>query len=184
MIPRQAQDSARRLPALAGLALVTVLLAGCSSAFLDADLGAGLEPVPTESATPGPEPTAEPEPEPDFDCGDILLNRPGNYVLGECGTVTLEGAGIDLAFTSITTLVIRGDRADLVGGKLGSVEIQGQGNDIAAESVRALQIRGEGNSAVVDGAIGDVVVNGNDNVVTAGDGIRSVIDNGLLNEIS
>jgi hypothetical protein len=184
MIPSAGSGRRRpRLASLAGLALASVLLTGCTSSFL-ADSGPEVAPEPSVTATP--EPTAStppPEPEPEYDCDDIVLNRPGNYVLGECGTVTLEGTGIDLTFTSIATLVLRGDRADLLGGQLGSVELQGQGNDISVESVRSLRIRGEGNTVLANGAIGSVVVDGNENVVTSGEGIDSVIDNGLLNEI-
>jgi hypothetical protein len=184
MTLRQAQRGGRTTaPALAGLAVAALVLTGCTSSFL-AD---GPDAVPEPSATSTPEPTAStppPEPEPEYDCDDLLINRPGNYVLGECGSVTLEGTGIDLTFTSIATLVIRGDRADLLGGELGSIEINGQGNDISVETIRGLRIRGEGNTVLANGAIGSVVVDGNENVVTSGEGIDSVIDNGLLNEIA
>lgn len=173
----------RPLPALAALTLTALLLAGCTSAFLADEVpGAGTEPSVT--ATPDPEATTPaPEPGPDLDCGDVLLNRPGNYVLGECGTVTIEGTGIDLAFTSVERLVIRGDRADILGGAVRALEIQGQGSDLELASVGELRIRGEGNSVIVEGTIDSVVVDGNENVVTAGEGITAQIDNGLLNEI-
>lgn len=168
-------------PALAGIAVAALLLAGCTSAFL-VEGDAASEPAPTASATPAPD-ASTPLSEPDYDCDHLLINRPGNYVVGECGAVTLEGAGIDLSFTSIATLVVRGDRADLVGGELGSVELQGEGNDISAESIDSLRLRGEGNTVLVGGAVGSVIVDGNENVVTAGEGVDSSIDNGLLNEI-
>ncbi|HWH97415.1 MAG TPA: hypothetical protein VNS80_03530 [Pseudolysinimonas sp.] len=190
MTLRPAQGGARSLPApvaLLGLALTAVLLAGCTSTFL-VDGGTGTAaPVPTESsATPEPsESTAPPEPVEEFDCDNVLIDRPGNYVLGECGTVTLEGGGIDLTFTSIATLVILGDGADIVGETLGSVELEGERADIAAISINSLSIRGAQNTIVVDTTIGTVVVNGNENVVSTGEGIESpVVDNGLLNEIS
>ncbi|MGV3711650.1 DUF3060 domain-containing protein [Pseudolysinimonas sp.] len=175
----------RRVAALAGLALATVLLTGCTSAFLDGGPIAEPDPEPTASQTSAPEETAAPDPGSDYDCDDLLLNRPGNYVLGACGTITVEGSGIDLTFTSIATLVVRGDRVDLVGGELGSVEINGQGSEISVTAtIDRLRLRGNGNTVLADGRIGDVVVDGNENTVTAGEGIGSTIDNGLLNEIS
>lgn len=176
----------RALPApvaLAGLAVAALLLGGCTSDFLveggtAAPTGTAATPEPTESAPP-------PEPVEEFDCDDVLIDRPGNYVLGDCGTVTLEGGGIDLAFTSIASLVIRGDGADVVGETLGTVELEGQRVDIEAIAIERLSIRGEENTVVVDTTIGTVVVNGNENVVSTGDGIEApVVDNGLLNEIS
>jgi hypothetical protein len=177
----------RSLPApvgLLGLGLAAVLLAGCTSDFLVE--GGTADPVPTETTTPQPtESAAPPEPVDEYDCDDVLIDRPGNYVLGECGTVTIEGGGIDLAFTSIATLVISGDGADIVGETLGTLEIEGGRVDVSAISIDDLSIRGEQNTIVVDTTIGTVVVNGNENVVTTGEGITSpVVDNGLLNEIS
>lgn len=178
----------RALPApaaLVGVAVAALLLGGCTSDFL-VD-GGTAAPTPTETAaTPGPtESTPPAEPVEEFDCDNLLIDRPGNYVVGDCGTVTLEGGGIDLAFTSIATLVILGDGADVVGETLGTVELEGQRADIAANVIERLSIRGEENTVVVDTTIGTVVVNGNENVVSTGEGIESpVVDNGLLNEIS
>ena len=173
--------------ALVPAALALLLLAGCTSDFL-VDGGAGgvaePQPTPTTSDEASPAPTAEETaPAQEYDCDDILINRPGNYVLGDCGTVTLEGGGIDLAFGSIATLVIRGDNADVLGDTLGDVEINGQRNEIGVASIDDLVIRGEDNAITVTGAIATVVIDGNENVVTAGDGIGSSVDNGLLNEV-
>lgn len=174
-----------RAVGLLGIGLAAVLLAGCTSDFLAEGGGA---PAPAESsATPEPTMTDDaPEPDPveELDCVSLLIDRPGNYVIGECGIVTLSGSGIRLTFTSITELVIRGDGADVVGETLDSVEIQGQGADIEAFTVGDVVIRGEKNVIVAESTIDTVNVQGNENVVTAGDGIQSpVVDNGLLNEI-
>ncbi|MGB3910947.1 MAG: hypothetical protein WBL06_10800 [Pseudolysinimonas sp.] len=170
--------------ALVGIAVASLLLAGCTSDFLSDDGTAAPSPTATE-ATPQPTESSPAEPVEQFDCDDVLIDRPGNYVLGECGTVTLEGGGIDLTVSSIASLVIRGDGVDIVGEMLGKVDLQGQRADISAISIDDLTIRGEQNTVVVDTTIGTVVVNGNENVVSTGEGIDSpVIDNGLLNEIS
>lgn len=175
-----------RAAGLLGIGLAAVLLAGCTSDFL-ADGGDGA-PAPAETtAAPAPTPTEEaPQPDPaeEFDCVNLLIDRPGNYVVGDCGTVTLEGSGIRLTFISIAELVIRGDGAEVVGEDLGSVEIQGQGTEFAVTRIGDLVIRGEDNVVVVDSTIDTVDVQGNGNVVSAGDGIQSPpVDNGLLNEI-
>lgn len=176
-----------RAVGLVGIAVAAVLLAGCTSDFLVGDgTVPGVEPTPTESVAPEPTPTAAPEPDPaeQFDCVNLLIDRPGNYVVGECGTVTLEGRGIRLTFTSIADLVIRGDGADLVGESLGSLEIQGEGSEISALDIGDLTIRGGDNVVTVESTIGTVNVQGNGNVVSAADGIDApVVDNGLNNEI-
>jgi hypothetical protein len=178
-----------RAVGLVGIAVAAVLLAGCTSDFLVGDGTApGVGPTPTESAAT-PEPTAtdeapEPDPAEEFDCVNLLIDRPGNYVVGDCGTVTLEGRGIRLTFTSIADLVIRGDGADVVGESLGSVEIQGEGSEISALDIGDLVIRGTENVVTVETTIGTVNVQGNGNVVSAADGIDApVVDNGLNNEI-
>lgn len=175
-----------RAAGLLGIGLVAVLLAGCTSDFL-VDGGTGA-PAPAETtAAPEPTPTDEaPQPDPaeEFDCVNLLIDRPGNYVVGDCGTVTLEGAGIRLTFTSIADLIIRGDGADVVGDDLGSVEIQGQGADFSVVVIGDLVIRGADNVIVVESTIDTVEVQGNGNVVSTGEGIQSPpVDNGLLNEI-
>jgi hypothetical protein len=177
----------RALPApvaLLSLALAAVMLTACTSDFLVDGGAAAPEPSAT-SATPEPTESTPPAPVEEFDCDNVLIDRPGNYVLGECGTVTLEGGGIDLTFSSIANLVIRGDGVDIVGETLGNVELEGQRADIEAVGIERLSIRGEQNTVVVDTTIGAVIVNGNENVVSTGEGIDApVIDNGLLNEIS
>lgn len=173
-----------RAAGLLGIALVALLLPGCTSAFLTPG---GVGPVATETASPEPTPTAdapEPDPSDEPDCVHLLIDRPGNYAIGECATVTLEGTGIHLAFGAIDQLVIRGDGSDVIGDTLGSVEIQGQGADVTAYSIDDLLIRGEDNIVVVESTIGAVNVQGNGNTVTATGGIQTPpVDNGLLNEI-
>jgi hypothetical protein len=176
-----------RAAGLLGIGLAAVLLAGCTSDFL-VEGGGGAAPDPTESsAAPTPTATEEvPEPDPgeELDCANLLIDRPGNYVVGDCGTVTLEGAGIRLTFTAITELIIRGDGADVAGGDLGSVEIQGQGAEFSVVSIGDLVIRGEDNVVEVETTIDTVNVQGNGNAVSADEGIQSPpVDNGLLNEI-
>ena len=192
MTLRQAQARAHqasgrvRAVGLVAIALSAALLAGCTSDFL-AGGGTGAAVPGETTATPDATPSDEaPQPDPNeaFDCVNLLIDRPGNYVVGECGTVTLEGSGISFTFTSIADLIVRGDGADVVGEDVGSVEIEGQGAEFSVTSIGDLAIRGEDNVVVVESTIDTVDVQGNGNVVSAGDGIQSPpVDNGLLNEI-
>jgi hypothetical protein len=192
MTLRQAQRGASspgsgrvRAAGLIGIGVAAVLLAGCTSNFL-AEGADGGAPTPSAStAAPEPTPTDAPlDPADESDCVNLLLDRPGNYVIGDCDTVTLAGSGIRLAFVSIGALIIRGDGADVTGETLGSVEIEGQAAEISAFEIDDVVIRGDDNVVTVDGAIGTVNVRGNGNVVTAGEGIDApVVDNGLNNEL-
>lgn len=181
---RQALRSARWV-ALAPAGLALLLLAGCTSEFLGEGGAPTAQPNPSPSETATATPTAEPtQPAAEFDCDGVLINRPGNYVLGECGTVTLEGDGIDLTLTSVANLVIRGDNADVVADRIGGVEIDGQGIEIAAITIRSVTIRGNQNVLTAEETIGTVRIDGNENIVTAGEGVGPTIDNGLLNEVT
>lgn len=181
MTPRSARRRGRPA-AVAPVVLVALLLAGCTGTFLTDGGGSGTA-APAPTATASPEPTATAEPEPEYDCDDILLNRPGRYLLGECGTVTIEGQGVELVATSIAELVIRGDDNDVMLDVLGDAELFGQDNEIVAAEAGNLILRGDENLVVVEGEIASVNVEGNENEVRAGLGIGAVSDNGLLNQI-
>lgn len=174
-----------RAAGLIGIGIAAVLLAGCTSNFL-ADDSDGAAPTPSAStATPEPTPTQEaPDPADESDCVNLLIDRPGNYVIGDCDTVTINGSGIRLSFLSIGALVLRGDGAVASGEALGSLEVQGQAAEVSAFEIDAVVLRGDDNVITVDGAIGTVTVQGNGNVVTAGEGIDApVVDNGVGNEL-
>lgn len=134
----------RRSAAGLGVALVLVLMTGCTSDWV---LG-GSTPRPSHD-TAGPDASASPTPDAGEDCGELVLDEPGDYDLGECDSVTLEGDDISLGAVSIGELVIRGDRNDVdvvggidavvvdgddnvvdVGGPIGSVTESGRGNRI------------------------------------------------------
>lgn len=175
--------------ALVSVALVGLLLTGCTSDFL-AGGGGTAEPTafpspsasadPTGTPTPSAEPTVPPQ---EYDCDGVVLDRPGHYVLGDCGEVTIEGTGVELIVSSIARLTIRGDDAEVAAGTLGTVEISGQDNEMVATMLAHLVIRGDGNEVDVEETITSANVSGNENEVRAGRGIGSVSDTGLLNEI-
>ena len=175
------RPAARTPVAVVSLALV-VLLTGCTGSFL-VDGGGSATPMPSPTATPDATPTPEPTPEPDYDCDGLVLNRPGAYVLGDCGSVTIEGTGIRVTVSSVAALVIRGDGNDVVVEQLGDLDLSGQDNEIVAAEGGHLIVRGDDNLIVVDGRIASVNVTGNENEVRSGLGIGAVSDNGLLNQI-
>lgn len=192
MTLRQAQRGASlsgsgrvRAAGLLGIGALGVLLAGCTSNFL-AEGGDDGAPTPSAStAAPAPTPTEDAvDPADESDCVNLLLDRPGNYVIGDCDTVTINGTGIRLTFLTVGSLVLRGDGTDVSGETIGSLEIQGQAAEVSAFEIDELLIRGNDNVVTVDGVIGTVNLKGNGNVVTATEGIDApVLDDGLNNEI-
>jgi hypothetical protein len=174
-----------RVAALLAIGVVGVLLAGCTSNFLADGPAEGTPSPSASSAVPEPTPTENPvDPADESDCVNLLLDRPGNYVIGDCDTVTINGTGIRLTFLTVGRLVLRGDGTDIAGETIGSLDIQGQAAEVTAFEIDELVIRGDDNVVTVDGVIGTVNVRGNGNVVTATDGIDApVVDNGLNNEI-
>lgn len=169
---------------LAPAGLVLLVLAGCTSNFIVEGGNAGGAPTPTatDTATPEPTETTPAEPEIQYECDNLLLNAPGNYYLGDCGTITLEGSGIDLVASSIAVLIVRGENADVVVDEIGRLELSGQGNTFEVRSITKVEIQGNGNVVTVEDAIGTLRIEGNENVVTA-DEIGSALVNGLLNEV-
>lgn len=170
---------------LVPVAFAALLLAGCTSDFLvDGGGNAPVTAAPTPTASPtdaSPTPTATPSPTAQGDCGSLLLTRPGTYVIGDCDTVTIEGANIDVSFGAIQTLIVRGDGAELDGHSLADVDLSGQGNSIEVVTLGQLHIRGDENRISVEQTLHSVIVDGNGNTLAAGDGIDQKADNGIGN---
>lgn len=176
------------VPVLAAV-LLAGGLAGCTSDFL---VGGG-ETEATSTPTPSPSPTdaaptsgpGQAEGELTPECDDILIDRPGNYVLGDCGTVMLVGSGIDLQFSRIDELVVRGDGARIAGDVILRLDLEGDRATVQATSLGAVTIDGGDNTVTAQDDISSLVIDGNDNTVTAPGGYHTTpVDNGLLNEIS
>jgi len=119
---------------------------------------------------------------------DVVLNTPGlNYVVqGDCRSVIVEGAGVEVQIESVGSLIVRGDNNDIEVGELGSVLINGQENEIEATSTTDLakiEISGNNNDLDTSGSIGTVVLNGNDNEVDYSGAVDKISDNGSNNRV-
>ncbi|MEO8529571.1 MAG: DUF3060 domain-containing protein [Pseudolysinimonas sp.] len=186
MTLRQATGRSRLM--LVPVALAALLLGGCTSDFLAGGAGPTItdgptaSPSATETATPTP--TPPPTPEPTAIPCNLVFTKAENYVLGDCATVTIEGSNINVTFESIDHLVIRGNGARLNGQSLGDVQLSGQSNEIEVVTLGAVHIRGDQNLVAAEQTIHSVIVDGNSNTVTAGDGIDQKADNGIDNVFS
>jgi len=170
----------KRTLAAASIALVlSVSLAGCITVNLPAD-----------PAQPAPDVTQESydDARTTIACtdGTALVNQAGTdyLVTGNCETVTIEGAGIDVHVENTNALVVRGDGNDVEAAKLGSVLINGQDNEISATetlAVAKIEIAGNGNDVSTLGTIDAVVLNGNENDIEYVGEIVSLSDNGSNN---
>lgn len=170
----------RLLAPVVGAALA-LALAGCSSSVLLGVPQGDAPAAPTATPSPAPESTAEPVV--DVGCDHVRITEPGNYLLGDCATVTLEGTGIDVTAAGIGQLLVRGDRLDVVAETIDDLRIEGQGNEIEAGTIDRVDLRGERNEITADDPIGVVTIDGNENVVASDGGVDTLIDNGLLNEV-
>ncbi|MEO5533863.1 MAG: hypothetical protein ABIR17_01870 [Pseudolysinimonas sp.] len=168
-------------------ALAVLLLGGCTSNFLVGGGGSpstdAPPPSPSATETATPTPTSPPQ-QTSAECNNLLINRAGTYALGDCTTVTIEGSNIDVSFGSIENLVIRGNGARLSGEHLGDVQLSGQGDEIDVVTLGTLHIRGDQNLVNAEQTIHSVIIDGNTNTVTAGDGIDQKADNGIGNQFS
>ncbi len=136
-----------------------VLLTGCVTMIV----------MPKSSRLPSPLPTVGE----DLFCSgkslgkNIALNQPsGHYTLtGQCGIVSIEGAGITATIESAKSVAINGDRNTVTGKSLALMSIQGQDNTVSATVIGSLAINGDRNS-VTSPAIGPKAVNGQGNTVS------------------
>ena len=126
----------RTLSAVVGITLL-LALAGCTADWLlGSDGSAG--PSPTASEEPDPTPSATPSGSsgPIEECADdLVLNRPGTYLLGDCDTLTVEGAGIVVEAASVGHLILRGDDNEVrASGGIGSVIVSGNSNTVTSQT--------------------------------------------------
>lgn len=158
---------------------LTLLLAGCTPLGTFLSEGPpqpepGITAIP--SATPSPEPTTG-------DCDDLVLNLPGEYHVGDCVRVTVEGKDVELKAGSIGTLVIRGDANDIDAGSVGSLDIQGNVNDVDTLDLGTVVLRGNYTDIGVHGSVSGIEVHGNDNEVVVDGDYGTVVDDGERNVV-
>lgn len=170
---------ARRIPPALLLAACALTLAGC---VIVPPMGAPATPAPTTLEEPPP---SEPTNGDALDCdgGFLLIDRPGDYRIGACDEVELNGTGIDLTTGDIGTLTIRGDDNDVTAASVGTLTIQGQDNDVDADRVGSVEIAGNDNDVDSRGDVGAVRLDGNENSVEYSGQVGAVDDRGHANEV-
>src|SRR5690606_28296130 len=97
------------------------------------------------------------------DGGTLRIDRPGDYRLGDCDEVELNGTDIDLTAGDLGTLTIRGDDNEVDAATIGSVTIEGQDNEVDADGIGAVRIAGDDNDVDSRGDIGSILIEGNRN---------------------
>ena len=139
---------------LAVLAPVAFLLAGCVMPPLP-----GLPPLPIPGETLAPN-----DPEACVD-GTLLVTTPGEYRIGSCDELTIEGRDIEVIADDVRALIIRGDDVEVDARSIDILKIQGQSNDVEAGDIDRIDLRGDDNDVDSSGDIGELTINGNSNDV-------------------
>jgi len=119
---------------------------------------------------------------------DVVLNMPNvDYVVtGDCDSVTIEGADVEVRIESVDALIIRGDNNDIEVAELGSVLINGQDNEIEATrtlDLAKIEISGNNNDVDTNGSISTIVLNGSDNEIDYSGAVDKISDNGSNNRV-
>lgn len=166
----------RSLTAIPLLGATALLLAGCVTVPVPVDRDTTDSSDP-DVATP---PTSEA-----IDCNgnEMLINEPGTEVelRGDCPSVRIEGADIEVDGDTIGTLTLRGDRIDVEFDDVDDISIEGHDNSVEVNRGGDVTIRGDRNEVDAD-SLGVVSISGFDNEIDADD-IVSVEDNGERNTI-
>ncbi len=132
---------------------------------------------PTPTATPSPEPTST-------DCDDAVFTEPGDYHVGDCVRLTVEGRDITVTAGSVGTLIITGNANDVsAAGEVGSLTIDGNVNDVDTLDLSTLEIHGRFNQVGVHGSVERVAIDGDDNDVLADGEVGTVEVRGERNAV-
>jgi hypothetical protein len=165
----------RRLAAPVILVAAAFALTGC--VILPPVGGGGLapEPIPGETLIPT---------DPDAcDGGALRIDQPGQYRIGDCDELEIEGQDVEVIAGELGTVTIRGDRIELAAASIGSLDIGGQENEVDAASISSVQIAGDRNDVDSSGDIGAVTIGGNDNEVNYAGQVGTVDNRGDRNEV-
>lgn len=165
----------RRLHAPIVLVATALVLTGCVI----------LPPVPGGGSAPTPIPgeTLIPTDPDACDGGTLRLDQPGEYRIGDCDELVIEGQRIEVIAGALGAVTIRGDDNELDAGTIGSLEIQGQQNEVDAASLGSVDISGDRNDVDSTGDIGAVTLVGNDNEVNYAGQAGTLDDRGDRNEV-
>lgn len=100
---------------------------------------------------------------------------------GYCASILVRGDGISIEAEGVGTLEIEGVGNIVNAMTLGPVSISGQGNAVTGDPIDTVTISGDGNSVISDSTVTGGSITGNDNKITAPDGIGAVTDDGVGN---
>jgi len=178
----------RTLVAASIAIVLAASLSGCITVQLPPE--APEAPRVTNDATPGPTNNNDDDSTEEVSCieDDVVLNMPNvDYVVtGDCRTVTIEGADVEVRIDTVDSLVIRGNNNDIEVAELGSILINGQDNEIEAtrtSDLATVEISGNNNDIDTSGSIGTVVFNGGDNEIDYTGAVGKISDNGSNNRV-
>ncbi|MEO5921854.1 MAG: hypothetical protein ABIQ01_12005 [Pseudolysinimonas sp.] len=133
---------------------------------------------PTPSTTPSPEPTST-------DCDDAVFTEPGDYHVGDCVRLTVEGHDITVTAGSVGILIITGNANNVsAAGEVGSLTVEGNVNDVDTLDVSSVEIEGRFNQLGVHGSVERVAIDGDDNEVLVDGDIGPVEVRGERNVVN
>jgi hypothetical protein len=166
------------------IAALALMLSACTPIGQFVGPGGPDAASPTASSTPTPSVTPTPEPT-STDCDNAVFTEPGEYHVGDCVRLTVEGRNITVTAGSVGTLIIIGNANDVsAAGDVGSLSVEGNVNDIHTLDVSSVEIEGRFNQLGVHGSVERVAVDGDDNEVLADGEVGSVEIRGEGNVVS
>lgn len=190
----------RRVPAVFGVAALTVTLAGCISITLPGPVATGVPSVgetarPTTDSSTGPGSPASPATPTAAETRDCSDGGSQNVsgtaqtfrVTGTCIELVVSGSRltVDASGATIGTLRVAGDgiRADIAGAD--EVVVQGDDGTVrSAAAIGRLEISGDRTVTEAASGIPAVRVRGDDNVVRSGGRVGSAVVEGSGNTVS
>ena len=161
-----------RRASLAVLVPLAFLLTGCVFPPLPA-----IPPIPIPGETLIP---ADPEACSD---GTLEIDQPGEYRIGPCDELVVEGRDIEVIADEVGALIIRGDDVEVDTRAIDILKIEGQSNDVEAGDIGRIDIRGDDNDVDSSGDIESVTINGSSNEVEYAGNLGASDVNGDRNEV-
>jgi len=193
--PRPTRRSARhpraRLAFLPLSAALVAALSACSPLSLFSNWGSAPSPSASRSAEAAPSPTSTPSPikhptaSPSAGCVDRVISLAGEYRIGDCENLTVEGSGIKVTAAHLGTLTIRGDSLQVLAQTIRSLDVDGSLNNVQTNNdMGTILITGDRNMITCNASVASVIVNGDDNTVRVEGGVDGAVqNNGQRNEI-
>lgn len=176
----------RRPLALVPLAAVAFAMALSACTPLGTLLGPGATspaPQPTRTAAV-PIPLHTSTALPTVGATGCTLTTAGSYQVADCDVLQIAGNGITVAAGAVGSVVVRGDRAQVLAASAGSVQIEGQDDLVAVGGdIGTISIAGDRDEIDARGRIGSGRITGNDDILKAPGGVGAITDDGARNTI-